>query len=227
MDNWAAEKGQDAEQDIKRFLEAHYPWPVFANVYIPAGGHSTEVDILMVTSFGLCVIECKAYKGQIFGTDSDQMWTQFLDGQTFSFYNPVKQNAGHCDRLAEYLHIDRSAILSIICFSDTADITRAIVDTGDGDLCLCNFCELEDTLELLIDDHEDIFDEAAQAELIHQVEALSDSGQAAKEQHISRLKSNIHGLCPVCGRPFRGDCEIDDRLPYTLCPVCGKPLLQF
>lgn len=95
----------------------------FYNVLFIDGEHSTQIDHLVVSQFGIFVIETKGYKGKIYGGEKSQYWQQWIKGKKFNFYNPILQNAGHT-RFLGYLLKDIAdvAFIPIIVFANKAQI---------------------------------------------------------------------------------------------------------
>ena len=90
-----------------------------SNVYVENNGNYTEIDVIALTDKGIYVMESKNYKGWIYGRADDTNWTQcFKNGEKYKFYNPVKQNEGHINKLSQYLGIERNKMFSFIIFSD-------------------------------------------------------------------------------------------------------------
>jgi hypothetical protein len=56
---------------------------------------TTQVDHILVSRFGVFVIETKHYKGWIFADAKQPNWTQVLFNLRFKFQNPVFQNSRH------------------------------------------------------------------------------------------------------------------------------------
>src|SRR6267143_1221184 len=89
----------------------------FHDVIVPASNGTTQIDHLLISPFGLFVIETKNIAGWIFGSKDQHKWSQSLYGKTFSFQNPLMQNYRHTKCLADYLDIDHSIIHPIVFFS--------------------------------------------------------------------------------------------------------------
>jgi hypothetical protein len=64
---------------------------------------TTQVDHILVSRFGIFVIETKDYKGWIFAGAQDRTWTQVLYRAKFRFQNPIRQNYGHVCAVRELL----------------------------------------------------------------------------------------------------------------------------
>jgi len=91
------------------------------NCYLPKrDGTTSEIDLLLLHTSGIYVIESKNYSGWIFGRESQAIWTQrFRNGHKERFYNPMMQNNSHIIWLKRLLpEVPEMAFRSIVVFSD-------------------------------------------------------------------------------------------------------------
>lgn len=65
-------------------------------------GSTTQIDHIILSLYGIFVIETKNYKGRIFGKKYDKLWTQRLN-RSYTFQNPLHQNYKHICTLQESL----------------------------------------------------------------------------------------------------------------------------
>jgi hypothetical protein len=80
-------------------------------------GGSTQIDHIIVSVYGIFVIETKNYKGWIYGSEKQRQWTQaFPNGSKFKFQNPLHQNYLHIKTLADLLGLELSYFHSMIAF---------------------------------------------------------------------------------------------------------------
>lgn len=56
---------------------------------------TTQIDDILLSPFGIFVIETKNYKGWIFGSQHQKTWTQKIYKKSFKFQNPLHQNYKH------------------------------------------------------------------------------------------------------------------------------------
>ena len=74
--------GKGAENYVLRKLSSldTNKYKVLKDLMIPSKGHSsnTQIDIVVVSNFGVFCIEVKAYKGWIFGNAQHKYWTQVI-----------------------------------------------------------------------------------------------------------------------------------------------------
>ncbi|MEA4826893.1 MAG: nuclease-related domain-containing protein [Clostridium sp.] len=85
-------------------------------------GKTTQIDHIIVSDYGIFVIETKNYAGWIFGKENDKYWTQVLNKRTKNkFFNPIFQNKGHINALKELICKD-IPYYSIVAFSTKATL---------------------------------------------------------------------------------------------------------
>ena len=114
-------------QHAKKYLTAEYI--VLNNCTLPeAQLGTTQIDHILLSPYGIFVIETKNYKGWIFGSERQKMWTQTLFKKSYKFQNPLHQNYKHQKVLeivlsdivaSEYLH-------SVIVFMPDCEFKTAM-----------------------------------------------------------------------------------------------------
>lgn len=77
-------------------------------------GHSTQIDHIVVSPYGVFVIETKGYKGWILGGENSEYWTQVLYKNKYQLYNPIRQNEGHVRFLRQLLKCPADFRLSLL-----------------------------------------------------------------------------------------------------------------
>lgn len=78
-------------------------YTVMHDVMIQAWKGTSQIDHLVVSKYGIFVIETKNYNGKIYGSVKAQSWKQYINNAEYSFYNPVRQNEGHVRALRSIL----------------------------------------------------------------------------------------------------------------------------
>ena len=66
-------------------------------------GFTSQIDHIVLSEYGIFVIETKNYKGWIFGNEISENWTQVVYKEKHQFRNPVKQNWSHIYALKDLL----------------------------------------------------------------------------------------------------------------------------
>ena len=88
---------------------------------------TTQIDHVLVSRFGVFVIETKDYKGWIFGAPNQPNWTQVLFWLRFKFQNPMIQNSRHIRAVQDLLDfLPPSAIMSVVVFTGDAKFKTPI-----------------------------------------------------------------------------------------------------
>ena len=100
----------------KVFLDKNV-YRLIKNVTIPANGGTTQIDHVIVSRFGVFVVETKNLKGWIFGKEGDAYWTQKIFRHSEKFQNPLRQNYKHTKTLAETLGVSDDKMRSVIVFT--------------------------------------------------------------------------------------------------------------
>ena len=116
-------KGYIGEKRIHRVLEKlGEEYRIFNDMYVPKqDGQLTQVDHVVVSKYGVFVIETKNYSGWIFGSEKQKNWTQTIYKKKTRFYNPILQNNTHIKALQYFLNMGMT-MHSIIVFSDAATL---------------------------------------------------------------------------------------------------------
>lgn len=117
-------KGHIGEKVVQRALKKlpknYHQWH---DVYLLDGnGHTTQIDHLIASPYGIFVIETKNMKGWIWGGERKKLWTQQIFRHKSQFQNPLHQNSRHINVLAEVTGLPRSEFKSIIFFVGEATL---------------------------------------------------------------------------------------------------------
>lgn len=91
-------------------------YTLFKNVTLPTEDGTTQIDHVIVSRYGVFVIETKNMSGWIFGGAQQKMWTQQIYRHKTQFQNPLYQNYKHTQTLLSALEIDPSKIFSVVVF---------------------------------------------------------------------------------------------------------------
>ena len=89
--------------------------------------NTSQIDHLVVSVYGLFVIETKNYKGWIFGNEKAEKWSQVIYNRKSFFRNPVKQNWSHIYALKSVLK-DYSDLryIPIVVFAGSAVLKKIV-----------------------------------------------------------------------------------------------------
>ena len=92
------------------------------HITLPFKDGTTQIDQILVSRFGVFVIETKDYKGWIFANPKQSTWTQVLFKSKFKFQNPVFQNELHVRVVRDLLDfLPSEAVKSVVVFTGDAE----------------------------------------------------------------------------------------------------------
>ena len=100
----------------KRLLLDKDIYTAIHDVTIQTANGTTQIDHVVVSRFGIFVIETKNMKGWIFGDAKSRQWTQSIYGRKYRIQNPLHQNYRHIKALSEFLQISDDKLHSVVMF---------------------------------------------------------------------------------------------------------------
>jgi hypothetical protein len=115
----------DGELIVRNAIRKHFQSPnyhLLNHITLKHGSSTTQIDHILVSRYGVFVIETKNYKGWIFANAKQATWTQVLYRVKFKFQNPIHQNHLHVVAVRELLDfLPQDAIKSVVVFSGDAE----------------------------------------------------------------------------------------------------------
>lgn len=174
---------------------------VFNDLLFESNGRSTQIDHVVVSPYGVFVIETKGYKGWILGGENSEYWTQTIYKSKHQFYNPIKQNEGHVRFLRYLLKCSvEIPFIPIVVFNNAADL-KVYVENH----IVINRCDL---IRAISQYKTPVLDKTTVDWIVktirqnHVVANKEDfkrhKQNAKKQQYKSRISIN-QGVCPRCG----------------------------
>ena len=182
----AEKKGDVGEQIVKvavlsKLDAAQYRH--FSNLIIPAPNGTTQIDNIVVSPFGVFVIEAKYFQGWIFGGAKQEKWTHTLSRfEKYAFANPIRQNYGHIKALARLLRQPESRFHSVVVFAHRNCQLKTELPA--------NVCLQHNFIEYIQSFTKNLIDDAALAR-IHAVLQQPEwqATEDKKAAHVERLKA--------------------------------------
>lgn len=126
---WPRIKGYMGEAMVKMELSSldKNKYSVINNLVLENSGgntYSTQIDHLVISTYGIFSIETKNYKGLICGSEYGKRWIQNIHGNKNEFMNPSLQNYAHIQAVKSILrkYYPNIKYFSIVAFSPDAKI---------------------------------------------------------------------------------------------------------
>ena len=118
-------KGAIGESRVARQLDKlkDKEYKVFNDVLIRTGRGSSQIDHIVISIYGIFVIETKNYSGWIHGHENSEYWTQSIYKKKTKFRNPIRQNWAHIYALKEALSdFEQVTYHPIVVFVGSAEL---------------------------------------------------------------------------------------------------------
>lgn len=112
-------KGVLGEWIVNLIIKLSFKQPdyyLFKDVLLQIDKGTTQIDHVLVSRFGIFVIETKNMKGWIFGKENQAKWLQQIYKHKSYFQNPVHQNFKHKSALESVLDVDPASVKSLVVF---------------------------------------------------------------------------------------------------------------
>ncbi|MCQ2084149.1 MAG: NERD domain-containing protein [Bacteroidaceae bacterium] len=194
-------KGKAGERNVAYRLHGlPDEYKVINNLQLSFGNWTSQIDHVVVSPYGVFVIETKNYTGIITGGENSAEWTKNMYGNKYSFHNPVFQNESHVKAIRKCLGDYGSLrIIPIIAFSNEADV-RVKLESK----MVVYFSQLKRTIraynEVCIPDAQvtEIYNKLLQAN-VEDRSFKREHVKEAKRQQVKTEQKIRDGICPRCG----------------------------
>jgi Nuclease-related domain len=121
-----------SEARLSRIVREHFHSPdyhLLNHITLKLEDGTTQIDHILVSRFGVFVIETKDYKGWIFANAKHANWTQVLFNKKFKFQNPIFQNLRHVRAVHDLLDfLPADAVKSLVVFMGEAEFKTEVPD---------------------------------------------------------------------------------------------------
>lgn len=191
-------KGAYAEERVARRLSRlSEEYHVFNDVYIRSRGRSVQIDHVVISRYGIFVIETKNYKGRVYGSENTEYWTQNIYGHKYRLYNPVRQNASHVGAICNILRITRDGTIPIVVFAGSANVHCS----ADGHVIYLS------QLRRVIDEYKIVlFNDDQVAQMVATLTSALVVDKHRHREHVYEVRQQIakkermaaNGVCPRC-----------------------------
>ena len=163
----------------------------FHDVIIPSSHGTTQVDHILVSPFGVFVVETKNYKGWIYGSADQSTWTQVIYKSKHKFQNPLRQTHRHKKVLSKYLGVKESTIQPVISFVGDVEFKTELPSNV-----------LRSGLSSYIKQFgEVVFSDEDVERITGLLSNVKSESKISKSEHIQSLKErhSSNTICPKCG----------------------------
>jgi predicted RNA-binding Zn-ribbon protein involved in translation (DUF1610 family) len=178
-------------------------YKVINNIVLKNGQKTSQIDHIVISDFGVFVIETKNFKGWIVGNENSDYWTQVIFKRKERFYNPIKQNLGHINALKDCLsQYPNIKYIPFVVFSAKAEIKVNTTSDVINSYHLRAAIKQYNEINLTETDKDSIFQKIIESN-------LTDS--YVKKEHVESIKQRIQ--------------KRENLIGENKCPKCGEDLV--
>jgi len=184
--NWSRIKGAGGERFIIKKLSHLNPaqYKVLNDILIPSRGNTltTQIDHIVVSNYGIFVIETKDYDGWIFGNAKQEYWTRVIYKYKDRIRNPIWQNYGHIKAVEELVQNVKPNILIIpfVAFPVTDKLKVSGTDcVGRG----------RDLINKILSYKQEVITDFERDKIVAIIESANIQDKEARKKHIRDVKN--------------------------------------
>lgn len=196
-------KGRLGEASIsfwaKRLLDQNV-YHLIPDIMLPTPDGTTQIDHVIVSRYGIFVLETKTYKGWIYGSENEPQWTQVIFRRKERFQNPLRQNYKHTKTLSELIDIPENHFKSLVVFVGDCTFKTTMP---------ANVVHVRDFVKYIKNHQTPIITDAQVPEIAKVIQEWTDTvSDEQKARHVKNLRQNkapvaasaTLPICPRCGQ---------------------------
>ncbi|MFA6851517.1 MAG: NERD domain-containing protein [Selenomonadaceae bacterium] len=204
----ASIKGFIGELQIKMVLSSlpKDKYIVLHDIMLHKDDSTTQIDHIVISTYGIYIIETKNYTGWIIGSEKDNYWTQTIYRKKSKFLNPIHQNYGHIKTIEGIITAySFLPVKSIIAFSSRCELKVSCNETpvmyifqvgkyikDNSKTEIVPFSTVEAVARIITDNN------------------ITD--KKLRKQHIKSTNKKVE--------------DIDNKIKSGICPRCGGHLIK-
>lgn len=192
--------GKRGESHVKSILKKlpENEYRVQNDVLLKTERGTSQIDHVVVSIYGIFVIETKNISGWISGNQYSDEWVKNVYGNKYRFRNPLKQNYGHIKALEKALDLPFSSFIPIVVFSRRAKLkvetTQTVIYAGE-------------LLKTIREYQQPLLTTNEINSIAQKIDGLSITSRKNKNEHVDNIRRIVSesetkvksGICPKCG----------------------------
>jgi predicted RNA-binding Zn-ribbon protein involved in translation (DUF1610 family) len=184
---------------LARMILNKNEYHLIKNVTLPTEDGTTQIDHIIVSKYGIFVVETKNMKGWIFGSPSQKKWTQKIYKHSNQFQNPLDQNYKHVKTIESLLGLNDQQVHSVVVFVGDSTFKTEMPENVTYGFGYIRFIKSK---------NQTVLAKSKVDEIIRKIEEgrLTPSFETNKEhvEHVKHIVSEkkMSNTCPKCGSPM-------------------------
>jgi len=197
--------GWIGEYRVKKILDTlpGEKYKTLNNIMLKTESGTVQIDHVVVSVFGIFVIETKNYSGRIIGNDYIENWTKNIYGHKYSFRNPLKQNWGHVKALENLLCLPTEEFISIVVFLESAKLNikskQHVVNAND-------------LVDVIRSYNKELHWESELEQLVQKITMSNIDSIQNRQEHVNEIRKKLD--------------EHSEKISSAICPKCGGNLVE-
>lgn len=182
----------------RMFLDKHV-YHLIKNVTLPTENGTTQIDHIIVSIYGVFVVETKNMKGWIYAGPNQKTWTQKIYKHSTKFQNPLHQNYKHIKTLESLLGLNDQQVHSLVVFVGDSTFKTEIPEKVTYGCGYVRFIKSK---------RQPVLSETEVDSILSKISAgmLTRSFKTNREhvKHVNHIISEKkkENTCPKCGSPM-------------------------
>lgn len=169
------------------------------NVTLPLGRATTQIDHLVISPYGIFVVETKNMNGWIFGDPHHEQWTQVIFRFKQRFQNPLLQNRIHVQAVQRLLGVAPEQVHNVVAFPGACTFkTPMPAEVVRGVFRLARFIRSK-RFPVFTADEVQIFIDEVQSNRLTPGFRTDRAHIRSVKARLSRKTANRENGCPRCG----------------------------
>lgn len=180
---------------------------VLNDLMLPTSYGTTQIDHVVLSLYGIYVIETKNYTGSLTGSEKSEYWEQYINGFRYKTGNALRQNKNHIMAVRYCASVKPDIpVYNIVAFARATDFD---IRHDDGEIVYIS--DLVSTIIHLRD-----------AEPVYTFEQIGIKANLLMEKNITDPEARkAHNAAANAAKH-----EKKDKIEAGICPRCGGQLVE-
>ena len=201
--------GERGERRVSAYLEdlPCEDYRVYNDLLIRDGNYTTQVDHVIISRYGVFVLETKNVHGKVYGSGNSEYWKQYLPDIGYKRYgftqehqlrNPIWQNGGHIKSLRRLVFGHDIPVYGVVVFPQETDLFVEAEQPVLG---------MWDVVPYIKQYHDEVLSTEQMSYYRRRLLEVISTSEADRKSHLDNVHRNqerrdaavASGKCPLCG----------------------------
>jgi restriction system protein len=209
--------GQMAANLFAKVLLTRSGYRLIKDVRLPGEDGTTRIDQIIVSRFGVFVVDMKNVAGYISGTPDQEMWTQEWRHRSRSFPNPLQHNYRQVRALRRLLNLDGKVFHPLVVFIRDSRFKTPMPD---------NVTNLAGYIRSIRSNMVPLLSDQQVTEIVSQVRSGLPASSLRTNPEPARPITEVIAMKPTPVGSAADAIKAEAMAEGFPCPQCGAKLLR-